>query len=122
MTSARMLHQMATSLSHYCDSALQAEACLATSQLMPALRSPMWNLQQMYSKSTLTISNYTQAETYIRSQGGTIPSDALYIVYIGANDYLPTINSDRNHQDTVEQVLGHTAEAMELLYEAGARV
>ena len=61
-----------------------------------------------------------QAEAYIASQNGTIPSDALYIVYIGANDYLYTIAGPGNA--TVEEVLMYTGEAMDMLYTAGARV
>lgn len=61
-----------------------------------------------------------QAEEYIASQNGTIPSDALYILYIGANDYLDTIAGQGNA--TVEEVLMYTGEAMDVLYTAGARV
>lgn len=63
-----------------------------------------------------------QAQMYITSRNGTVPSDALYVVHIGANDYLSTVNSGSNHTDTVEQVLDYTAAAMDLLYDAGARV
>ena len=63
-----------------------------------------------------------QARTYIQSQKGKIPSDALYIVHIGANDYLNTLATDKNHTAAVEAVLNHTAVAMDLLYHAGARV
>ena len=61
-----------------------------------------------------------QAEAYIASQNGTVPSDALYIVYIGANDYLHTIEQVANA--TIEEVLMYTGEAMDMLYAAGARV
>lgn len=61
-----------------------------------------------------------QAEAYIASQNGTVPSDALYIVYIGANDYLHTIAGVANA--TIEEVLMYTGEAMDMLYTAGARV
>ncbi|DBA82794.1 TPA: hypothetical protein ACH3X1_007020 [Trebouxia sp. C0004] len=61
-----------------------------------------------------------QAEAYIASQNGTVPTDALYIVFIGANDYLHTIEQGANA--TVEEVLMYTGEAMDMLYVAGARV
>ena len=61
-----------------------------------------------------------QAQTYIKTQKGRVPADALYIVYIGANDYLTTIGGRNNA--TVEGVLEYTGRAMDVLYKAGARV
>lgn len=69
----------------------------------------------------ITCACCVQAASYIDTQKGSIPSDALYIVHIGANDYLDAINHDCNRTASVEGVLKHTAAAMELLYDAGAR-
>ena len=69
----------------------------------------------------LTCAGCVQARTYLDVQRGSIPSDALYIIHIGANDYLDTINHDYNRTASIEGVLNHTAAAMELLYDAGAR-
>ena len=69
----------------------------------------------------MTCACCVQARSYIDTQKGSIPSDALHIVHIGANDYLDTINHDCNRTAAVEAVLNHTAAAMGLLYDAGAR-
>jgi len=58
--------------------------------------------------------------TYLSTTNGTASPDALYIIFIGANDYLDTLAGEQNA--TVEEVLAATAEAMDLLYQAGARV
>lgn len=63
-----------------------------------------------------------QAKAYIASQNGSVSSDALYIIYIGANDYLAALRNGHDSTTTVQRVLGYTADAMALLYKAGARV
>ena len=61
-----------------------------------------------------------QVANYLSTTNGTASPDALYIVFIGANDYLDTLAGEQNA--TVEEVLTATAEAMDTLYQAGARV
>lgn len=85
----------------------------------------LYRTTQLYISHTATLFNPTsyrpvQAHTYIKSQKGRVPADALYIVYIGANDYLTTISGHNNA--TVEAVLDYTGRAMDVLYKAGARV
>lgn len=61
-----------------------------------------------------------QVANYLDTTNGTASPEDLYLVFIGANDYLDTLAGEANA--TVEEVLTATAEAMDLLYQAGARV
>lgn len=51
---------------------------------------------------------------------GTASPNAIYILLIGSNDYVAVLRGTANA--TVEDVLEATAEAMDILYQAGARV
>ena len=57
---------------------------------------------------------------YLEANNGTASPDAIYILFIGANDYLNTLGGLANA--TAEEVLEATAEALDMLYQAGARV
>ena len=61
-----------------------------------------------------------QAEMYINAHHGTVDSDRLYIILIGGNDYLGLL-AGKGTAD-VQSVLSHTAAAMNVLYQAGARM
>ena len=60
-----------------------------------------------------------QVIEYLDAVNGTASPDAIYFLFIGANDYLANL---RGANATVEEVLEATAEAMDMLYQAGARV
>ena len=60
-----------------------------------------------------------QVVEYLDTVNGTAPPDAIYFLFIGANDYFAIL---RGANATVEEVLEATAEAMDMLYQAGARV
>ena len=61
-----------------------------------------------------------QVATYLSTVNGTASNETLYLIFIGANDYLDTLSGEQNA--TVEEVVAATAEAMDMLYQAGARV
>ena len=61
-----------------------------------------------------------QVTEYLQANNGTASPDTIYFLYIGANDYLNTLGGLANA--TAEAVLEAIAEAMDTLYQAGARV
>ena len=61
-----------------------------------------------------------QVVEYLDAVNGTASPDAIYLLFIGANDYLAILSGTSNA--TVEEVLEATAEAIDMLYQAGARV
>ena len=61
-----------------------------------------------------------QVESYLDAHNGLLSSTALYSVYIGGNDYIDTLAGAGNA--TVEDVLLLTEAALDLLYDAGARL
>lgn len=63
---------------------------------------------------------HVQAETYIDSNNDTLSNNTLYVVYIGGNDYIGTLAGLGDA--TVQTVLNYTTDAMDILYDAGARM
>ena len=61
-----------------------------------------------------------QVAEYLQANNGTASPDTIYFLFIGANDYLDTLSGVANA--TAEEVLEATAEALDMLYQAGARV
>lgn len=61
-----------------------------------------------------------QAETYIDANNDTLSNNTLYMVYIGGNDYLAALAG--LGVAPVQSVLNYTTNAMEVLYDAGARM
>lgn len=61
-----------------------------------------------------------QAETYINANNNTLSNNTLYVIYIGGNDYLAALAGLGDAP--VQSVLNYTADAMEVLYDAGARM
>ena len=61
-----------------------------------------------------------QAEKFIDANNDTLSNTTLYIVYIGGNDYLDTLAGLGNA--TIQAVLNYTIDAMQMLYDAGARL
>lgn len=61
-----------------------------------------------------------QAELYIDASNDTLSNSTLYTIYIGGNDYVDTLAGLGDA--TVQSVLNYTIEAMEVLYDAGARM
>ena len=61
-----------------------------------------------------------QAETYIDANNETLSNNTLYAIYIGGNDYIDTLAGLGDA--TVQSVLNYTTDAMEVLYDAGARM
>ena len=61
-----------------------------------------------------------QVAEYLDAVNGTASPDAIYFLLIGANDYFAVLSGTANA--TVEEVVEATAEAMDMLYQAGARV
>lgn len=61
-----------------------------------------------------------QAETYIDANNDTLSDSTLYVVYIGGNDYLATLAGLGDAP--IQAVLNYTIDAMESLYDAGARM
>lgn len=57
---------------------------------------------------------------YIDTNNDTLSNTTLYVIYIGGNDYIYTLAGVGDA--TVQSVLNYTTEAMEMLYEAGARM
>ena len=76
----------------------------------------------MLLKGNLQASGWSvvQVQSYLTATDGDLSNQTLYLVFIGANDYLNTLAGEANA--TVEEVLEATAEAMDTLYQAGARV
>lgn len=62
---------------------------------------------------------WLQVLEHLDMVNGTASPDAIYLLFIGGNDYLAVL---RGANATVEEVLEATAEAMDMLYQAGARV
>ncbi len=60
-----------------------------------------------------------QAEMFVDMNKGTVSSSTLFAIYIGGNDYIDTLGKGNG---TVQEVLMYTEAAMDMLYEAGARV
>ena len=60
-----------------------------------------------------------QVAQHLDITGGSLSNQTLYLLFIGANDYLNTLAGAENA--TVEEVLEATAEALDSLYQAGAR-
>lgn len=61
-----------------------------------------------------------QAELYIVASNDTLSNSTLYTIYIGGNDYIDTLAGLGDA--TVQSVLNYTIDAMEVLYDAGARM
>ena len=61
-----------------------------------------------------------QAELYIDASNDTLSNSTLYTIYIGGNDYIDTLAGLGDA--TVQSVLNYTIDAMEVLYDAGARM
>lgn len=57
---------------------------------------------------------------YIDTSNDTLSNNTLYVIYIGGNDYVDTLAGLGDA--TVQTVLNYTTEAMEVLYDAGARM
>ena len=57
---------------------------------------------------------------YIDGLNDTLSNTTLYAIYVGGNDYLYTLAGVG--EATVQTVLNYTTEAMEMLYNAGARM
>lgn len=57
---------------------------------------------------------------YLDNVNGTASSDAIYFVFVGSNDYFAILSGTSNA--TVEDVLAATSEALDMLYQAGARL
>lgn len=69
---------------------------------------------------TLTNKSCLQVVEYLDDVNGTASSDAIYFLFVGSNDYFPILSGTSNA--TVEDVLEATAEALDMLYQAGARL
>ncbi|KAL3160072.1 hypothetical protein ABBQ38_009787 [Trebouxia sp. C0009 RCD-2024] len=65
-------------------------------------------------------STLEQVVEYLDDVNGTASSDAIYFLFVGSNDYFPILSGTSNA--TVEDVLEATAEALDMLYQAGARL
>ncbi len=61
-----------------------------------------------------------QAENYVEIHNGTSSNDTLYIIFIGGNDYLGLLSGQGTAD--VQSVLMYTVAAMDVLYQAGARM
>lgn len=57
---------------------------------------------------------------YIDANNDTLSNNTLYVIYIGGNDYIDTLAGLGDA--TVQTVLNYTTDAMEVLYDAGARM
>ena len=68
---------------------------------------------------THTLPPPVQAEMYIDSNNDTLSNNTLYVIYIGGNDYLAALAGLGDAP--VRSVLNYTTNAMEVLYDAGAR-
>jgi len=61
-----------------------------------------------------------QAENYVEIHNGTSSNDTLYIIFIGGDDYLGLLSGQGTAD--VQSVLMYTVAAMDVLYQAGARM
>ena len=57
---------------------------------------------------------------YIDANNDTLCNSTLFAIYIGGNDYINTLAGLGDA--TVHSVLNYTIDAMEALYDAGARM
>lgn len=61
-----------------------------------------------------------QVAEYLDEVNGTASPNAIYFLFVGSNDYFPILTGMSNA--TIVDVLEATAEAVDMLYQAGARV
>ena len=61
-----------------------------------------------------------QWKPYLKATSGAASPDALHMVFIGLYGYLNVLAGQGNA--TAQEVVATTADATEMLYEAGARV
>lgn len=69
---------------------------------------------------TLTMKAWLQVVEYLDEVNGTASPDAIYFLFVGSNDYFPILTGMSNA--TVVDVVEAIAEALDMLYQAGARV
>lgn len=69
---------------------------------------------------TLNMKPWLQVAEYLDEVNGTASPDAIYFLFVGSNDYFPILTGMSNA--TMVDVLEAIAEALDMLYQAGARV